>query len=360
MYNGDHPSSKDDYGVFQFDEDEEWVQNPGRRDRAQLTSLLWESAIALELLVELSRRHMDTLDYEDVTFILDSWPSDLVSEAVQQILDAAATLGWITDGTPGHDSWCAFLNVWLLAEDSSLSRSSSSSSSSSDSSDEGEVAWNSERVGYMDVARWRAGEEREGTTGGSESFERALGAEQLDTDGMGLTSHVSALRVGRVDPARFKTQVIGDLVHTHDGRFVIDSGKGTIRYLMSVEDGQAVLYMEQSLSESDARTVGGPGLQLYPVLFSHAQIDVDIICAGDLTIKAGKIVYIDNQSGSYQPTGKHLAAALRLTRKLGILGERTRFAQFISQPDGFDVDAGFLKRLRSAEVSAKLDGTFDV
>ncbi|MFI8106407.1 hypothetical protein [Streptomyces sp. NPDC086023] len=192
------------------------------------------------------------------------------------------------------------------------------------------------------------------TVGGTHSLDESLSGAAHRLEQMDLDPHVSVTSLDRVDPADFLAVVRGGSIHTFDGRYLIDSGGGKLRYLVRIDDQGPRLYIDQCLGAQDASTAGGRGISLYRTLSSHGQIDGQIPCAGDVVVSAGKVTYIDNQSGTYQPTGRHLGAVLRFAKSIGILTDRTEFAQFVSAPTG-EVDQGLLKALNRAGVWERLN-----
>ncbi|KYW84658.1 hypothetical protein [Francisella hispaniensis] len=57
------------------------------------------------------------------------------------------------------------------------------------------------------------------------------------------------------------------------------------------------------------------------------QIPKPIVCAGDIKIESGKIVYIDNRSGHYKPTLDQFLLALKYLDKIGILNENVKIKE---------------------------------
>jgi hypothetical protein len=87
-------------------------------------------------------------------------------------------------------------------------------------------------------------------TKGSKSFQDAL-AETPDTSNLGLVAAVQQHEVEKVDQSKCKVQVAGDgTLRTWDEKHLIDSGKGTIRYVLTVEDGDLDLWASQSFVDT--------------------------------------------------------------------------------------------------------------
>ncbi|RSS81243.1 hypothetical protein [Streptomyces sp. WAC06614] len=340
-----------EHSIFEFDEEQgtgsgsesDSESEYGGRDRAELEELL--GSISLDFLQLLAGNDRESLRYENVGAVAEGWSAGMLELAMTGILDAAARLGWITDATLGPDAWESFLDEWPDPE--------AFEGRSSSYGDDGAAAAYARSAAVSIRGRVLFPSE----TGGSRSFEETLEADRISRHGKQLVSHVYLTEVDPVERETFRGPVVDGRVHTHDRRYRIDSGGQKMRYLISVEDGGAVLYLDQRMSERDARQVGPVGIERYPSLQSHAQIDGSIVCAGDVVMEDGKVVAIDNHSGSYQPSGRNLAALLRLTHELGILSEGTAFFQFVSHGNAYDPDDGELGRLCSAEVWARLQKT---
>ncbi|WP_405490779.1 hypothetical protein [Streptomyces sp. NBC_00096] len=193
--------------------------------------------------------------------------------------------------------------------------------------------------------------------GGTTSLGEALSGDAHRPEQMDLDPHVSITSVDPVDAEKFLGVVRDGCLHTHDGLYPIDSNGAKLRYLLRIDDVGPRLYVDQCLGAQDAATAGGLGIVQYPTLSSHAQIDGQIACAGDVIVAAGKVTFIDNHSGTYQPTGKNLGAVLKFAKTLGILTDRTEFEQFVSQPNG-KVDKGLSVLLNRAAVWERLNAEF--
>ncbi|MCX4781723.1 hypothetical protein [Streptomyces sp. NBC_01264] len=148
----------------------------------------------------------------------------------------------------------------------------------------------------------------------------------------------------------FRAVISGGRLMTHDGKYPIHTDGTRVRYVIAVEHGDPVIFVDQYVSAQDSGTAGGASVVKYRALDSHAQIEGQIACAGEVDVNAGKVTYIDNQSGTFQPTGRHFAAILHLVARLRILSEKAEFAQFVARPQNGDVDLGALRKLLSDEV----------
>jgi hypothetical protein len=120
-----------------------------------------------------------------------------------------------------------------------------------------------------------------------------------------------------------------------------------------------VLYVSQFFREADLDDIDEGGLD-YPVLSSHAQIEGDVIGAGDMIVAAGRITSISNKSGTFQPRGAHLAATLKFMVRIRLLSETeivqgaVTVRQWISQQKGPDVDNGQIMTLLGAAMEGRL------
>lgn len=63
------------------------------------------------------------------------------------------------------------------------------------------------------------------------------------------------------------------------------------------------------------------------------QIPKPIVCAGDIKIESGKIVYMDNRSGHYKPTLDQFILALKYLDKIGILNENVKIKEEVYNLD---------------------------
>ncbi|MEV6682970.1 hypothetical protein AB0N09_39835 [Streptomyces erythrochromogenes] len=314
-------------------------------DLRHLAACCGTDSDAWAFLEEISRLDTRLLAFDAVADAIE-WAPTRTLEAIATVLKVAVDQGWITDDTPGPDTWSDFLRTWRSEE--------------SDSEEAAETGLHPCGAASAPLTipqlghRPYPGNRAEDPTLGTDSFAQALAEDQVDAMTLNLISHVSITDVDPVDPSRFRATIDQGLLRTHDGMYLIDSCGARIRYLLTVEGHEPVMYVDQRISGPDARAAGGRAIHDYPSLDSHAQIDGHIVCAGDLIAAGGKIVHIDNQSGSYQPTGRHLAAVVRLTLRLGILSDRAEFAQFLTSAEGFDVDSGDLRTLLSPEVWKRL------
>lgn len=178
---------------------------------------------------------------------------------------------------------------------------------------------------------------------------------------LGLVRTVQQAKVGAVNQAHCRVTVAGGgTLMTHDGAYRLDTGGADMRYLILLEVGQAVFYASQSLSDDDDAQLGYLQAQAYPILGSHAQIDGTVIAAGDWVVSNGRLTRISNQSGTWQPNGPNLAVTLKLLVRSGIVSENAivtgdvTVQQFISKPDGFNVDAGKLRTILTRALSGQL------
>jgi hypothetical protein len=98
----------------------------------------------------------------------------------------------------------------------------------------------------------------------------------------------------------------------------------------------------------------------YPTLSSHAQIEGNVIAAGDMIVSKGHVKTISNQSGTWQPGGRNLAMTLKLLVRMRIVNEdafvtgKVTVKQYMHRPDGYDVDAGVLVTIMGQALSGKL------
>ncbi|MFE5540768.1 hypothetical protein ACFQ78_34230 [Streptomyces sp. NPDC056519] len=343
-------------GLFRFDDAAADGVGAPRHHPDDLAYELGPASPAWRFLRDLDGGAADHARYEDVVagaygpYGAYGADGDLAAQYAAEILRAARDLGWIEDATPGEASWDDFFEAW-----SGTGYGGDGDPTDPSDSSEEDLGASYPPVYERSAARSiDAGPGHATATRGTGSFEDALAADGVDLRTVGLVSGVHVAPADRADPARFRGTVVGGRIRTHDERFPIDSGGTAIRYLLAVSDGEPVLYLDQGLSRDDADAAGARAIEDYPSLRSHAQIDGEVVCAGDMVVSAGKIVSIDNKSGSYQPSGRNLAAVLHFTRELGILAERMDFYQFISRSEQWDVDAGDLNRLCAAEVWARL------
>jgi hypothetical protein len=182
-----------------------------------------------------------------------------------------------------------------------------------------------------------------------------------DNSKIGLSRNVQPEDRGG-DQRRYLVDIGGDgILKTHDGRFLIDTHGKRLRYVMVVVTGKAVLYAHQSVSAEDEATLQAHDSMVgYPALDSHAQIDGHVIGAGDFIVSQGRIQWISNKSGTWQPGGANLAATLKLLVRMKVLNEnaivkkRVTVAQFIHRPEGYDVDDGDLMELYGRIMDGKL------
>jgi len=173
------------------------------------------------------------------------------------------------------------------------------------------------------------------------------------------------------DPKKCRVVIRPDgTLMTYDGQHLLDttSGgnesddstdvaieEGTTRYLIVFEAGQPVLYASQ-LHKGEGR------LDLYPTLTSHAQIGGNIVGAGDMTIKAGRVIALTNKSGTWLPRGPHLVATLRWLVLVNIISAdavyngTVKVEQFIKNEsdDGQNPDDGDLYRILGEALRGKL------
>jgi hypothetical protein len=193
---------------------------------------------------------------------------------------------------------------------------------------------------------------------GTNSFQAAL-AETPDVLMLGLARTVQQDEVGKVDQSRCKVRVAGDgTLLTWDGKYNIHSTNGTIRYVLTAEDDGLVLWASQAVAEE--LTTKQIMEEYYPILSSHAQIDGQVIGAGDMAVSNGRITSISNKSGTWQPRGRQLAMTLKWLVRTGILDENAivsrtvTVSQWISKPDGYNVDEGELYQLIGGVMEGKL------
>lgn len=182
-----------------------------------------------------------------------------------------------------------------------------------------------------------------------------------DNADIGLPRNVQPKNPGG-DQRRYRVVVRPDgTLLTHDGRFPIDTHGERLRYVMVAEADGVVLYASQSVSVEDENTLEShESMVAYPELESHAQIDGHVIGAGDFVVSQGRIQWISNKSGTWQPRGANLAATLKLLVRMKVLDEKmivknmVTVAQFVHRPDGYDVDDGDLVVLYGRIMEGKL------
>jgi len=147
---------------------------------------------------------------------------------------------------------------------------------------------------------------------------------------------------------------------THDGRYMIDTGGTTARYVLCMEGAAPVLYASQTTTDEDSLHAGRLAMHEYPILGSHAQISGTVVGAGDFSATGGRITSITNQSGTWRPNSGHLAAVLKFLVRAGIVDENdfvtgtVKVKLFISRPDGYDVDGGELVAIAGRALSGRL------
>lgn len=192
------------------------------------------------------------------------------------------------------------------------------------------------------------------------SFEAALENTPPWTE-LGLIQAVMPTDVDELrDQTKCRVRAAGGVLSTHDGRFRIDTGGTTERYVLCMEGVTPVLYASQALTDADSLRAGHQAMSEYPLLSSHAQISGTVVGAGDFSATGGRITAITNQSGTWRPDGKHLAAVLKLLVRSGIVDEDAFVTQsvpvklFVSKPDGYDVDGGELVSILGRALSGKL------
>ncbi|AEE26441.1 glycogen/starch synthase [Francisella hispaniensis] len=75
------------------------------------------------------------------------------------------------------------------------------------------------------------------------------------------------------------------------------------------------------------------------------QIPKPIVCAGDIKIESGKIVYMDNRSGHYKPTLDQFLLALKYLDKIGILNENVKIKE-----ETYNLDIN-IEQIRNIDVN---------
>lgn len=207
----------------------------------------------------------------------------------------------------------------------------------------------------------RASSQSRNPIGPSSSFLDALASTPQESH-LGLTRHVQQKDVaplGNQQKCRVTVAADGKMM-THDGLYSLDSEGEWVRYVMLIERDATVFYASQVVAEADAGKIGWRGFVDYPVLTSHAQIAGTVVAAGDMVVNEGRVQEITNQSGTWQPSGKHLALVLKRLVRMGIVGEdalvagRVTVQQFISRPEGYDIDAGHLVQIMGDAMNGKL------
>lgn len=195
---------------------------------------------------------------------------------------------------------------------------------------------------------------------GTGSFIEAI-ANTPSLNELGLVRTVQQAEVGAVNKAHCLVTVAGGRLMTHDGHYRLDTGGVDMRYLILLEAGQAVFYASQTLSDDDEDGLGHVEARAYPILGSHGQIDGTVIAAGDWVVSNGRLTRISNQSGTWQPNGPNLAITLKLLVRMHIVSENAivtgnvTVEQFISRPDGYNVDAGKLRTILTEALSGHLE-----
>lgn len=198
-------------------------------------------------------------------------------------------------------------------------------------------------------------------TGGTRSFTAGLAHTPRPGDLVLVPSVMPNAVAELPDQRKCRATVRGDgTVWTHDDRYPIESAGQWIRYvLIDAGDSNLELYISQEISES-VELESAAGMTDYPTLQSHAQIQGSVIGAGDMIVEAGRITAVSNKSGTWQPRGSHLAYTLKFLARIGLIGEdaivsgAVTVRQFLSRPDGYDVDAGDLVRLVGDAMEGKL------
>ncbi|MGP3690609.1 hypothetical protein ACTVZO_38965 [Streptomyces sp. IBSNAI002] len=308
------------------------------------------SADTWEYLDELSVKDAHQILYAGVAQALDV--GLVTAESVMQEILSAAVMARLVSATEAvltADTWNAFVKR-SFPEKFTYSPSHYSGTSSDE-----ESTFGNPRSSAIRIAPQGAGSTGPShATGGTRSFgatlEEDCGVQHLD-----LEPRVLATDVSPVDAGKFRAVISGDgRLMTYDNQYAIHTAGTPVRYVVTVEeDNSAAIFVDQHISAEDSRRAGKDGMR-YRALESHAQIDGQVACAGEITVDAGKVTYIDNHSGTYQPTGRHFAAILRVAVKLGILADKAEFAQFVAQPQNVDVDRGALQKLLSDEVWSRL------
>lgn len=343
----------DDYAFLYGDQG--WNAGPANRDIGDLLHALDEESDARAMLLDMVYQDVAELSFELIVNESTFTPQR-AEEAVGRILAAASEAGWIPDAGCNADAWAGFLMAW---------RPRDHGEDESDASWSGEDPGPTERddhaphpvSGAISIGSGprRSHEGPPTATRGSSSFEGALGLEGTDLADMHTVTHVRITEVEQLrHPERFRAVIDGGRIHTWDGKHVIDGGASKLRYLWVVEEAGLALYLDQSVGPRQRTALAGLPLDTYPSLSSHAQIDGTVACAGDLRVMDGKITYIDNHSGSFQPGGRHYAAAVKYARRLGIVADGVELAQFHSESDGADVDRGRLVALNARAVGSLL------
>ncbi|MFF4369435.1 hypothetical protein [Streptomyces sp. NPDC001594] len=342
--------------IFQFDGDEYATGQDGALALERLKEALgWESD-GVELLEQLAFTSVCELDWERVPLLVD-WREARTRDAMADVVRAAAQLHWIAETELGPDAWHAFVRAWrprdFVGDESDEADEADGFPARAGGAQAPYGVSAALPVGHSSAAGW----EPQNPTWGTDSFEAAVGTDRLALDRLGLVSGVPVTGLPAVDPERFRGTIGGGLLCTHDGKFLIDTSGITCRYLISLQHGEAVLYVDQRLSASDWQAAGATAVSAYPSLDSHGQIATgQIVCAGDMQVSEGRIVYIDNHSGSYTPRGSNLAAVLHLVKEFGILADDAAIRQFLSKVDGYDCDAGELRQLNTGAVQERLEG----
>lgn len=143
-------------------------------------------------------------------------------------------------------------------------------------------------------------------------------------------------------PDRFRAQVKAGKLHTHDGRIPIDTGGKPARFVIIKSGGTIDFYVDQVFSTTHAVTAQDI-FTTYPSMDTHEDLSEagEVLSAGEVVVRDGKITQLTNRSGTWHPRGKHLALALKYLIKTGALGKEdlVTVRQFIPS-GGYDVDAG--------------------
>ncbi|HEU5353767.1 MAG TPA: hypothetical protein VFU65_04875 [Actinocrinis sp.] len=200
-----------------------------------------------------------------------------------------------------------------------------------------------------------------GAKGGTSSFNAAL-AHTPEITEIGLPGGVMNYDVSPLgDQAKCLAFISpGGLLYTHDGLHPIDSAGKPIRYVLVLgSEGEPVLYISQHVAAAAEGQTGFSDHE-YPILESHAQIEGQVIGAGDMIVNVGQIEFVSNQSGTWRPRGRNLAHTLKFLVRIRLLKEtdiaqgKVTVGQFIGQPDGYNVDEGELVMLVGRVMTGKL------
>jgi hypothetical protein len=214
----------------------------------------------------------------------------------------------------------------------------------------------------LTIAIQGKGTKKTGNPLGSNSFQEGL-ASTPDLTTLGLNSYVTGYGGADVKPTttpeKFKVMFSPDgRILTFDGAYPIDSNGAKCRYVIVLEADGPYLYADQCVSESLILT--HEQVFNYPSLSSHGEIDGNVIGAGDMIVNQGYVIYLDSQSGSFQPGGANFAATLKLFVRTGLISENqivtgdVDVAQYIASEGYLNIDDGILVDLIGQAMEGKL------